>query len=384
MIKLVHIMKTAIYLGAAIALLRSVVAVLHTQDHRGHHGQEQVALEVEAPVNKPEDSWSSGDNGLITLAEQKEDVKTLNHDIAPIMSYTLLEANNVAKVKEPPPPSTYLSQKYRFSVGSTGDQWAITYTPYNDNLTCKNKAAILADVAAIAKKGFTSIRVYATDCSTLKHVGSAAALHRLKLILGVHIDDTILMLAQPQVNEIITWANGKWDLVEMIVIGNEAVFNQFTTAAMLAEFISQSREILREAGYTGPITTTEPLNILSQHASTLCPVIDVAAANIHPFFHPEVSADAAGDYVALELDRLEDLCEGKQGVTLETGWPKRGVANGDAVPGVLEQWVAIAAIKKMAGGRSAFLSFADDGWKDKGDFGVETSWGCSHIFGLDK
>ena len=85
----------------------------------------------------------------------------------------------------------------------------------------------------------------------------------------------------------------------------------------------------------------------------------------------------------MELDRLEELCEGMQGVNLETGWPKQGIANREAVPGVLEQWVAVAGIQKAAGGRSAFLGYADDGWKDEGEFGVETSWGCAHIFGID-
>ncbi|KAL2052961.1 hypothetical protein ABVK25_006902 [Lepraria finkii] len=350
---------------------------------RDYHGREQLVLEEDGQVDRSPNLTSLGNNVQITAAEEEEDTKPSKPDIAPTISYSPLEADDVAKFQDPLPPSSYLSLKHHFSVGSTGDQWAITYTPYNDDLTCKTKAAIQEDVAIIAKKGFTSIRVYATDCSTLKHVGSAAASHKLKLILGVHIDDTILMLAQPQINEIVTWAAGKWDRVEMIVIGNEAIFNEFTTAAMLAEFISSSRTILREAGYTGPITTTEPLNILSKYTSTLCPVIDVAAANIHPFFHPEVSADTAGDYVAVELDRLEELCEGMQGVNLETGWPKQGIANGAAVPGVLEQWVAVAGIQKAAGGRSVFLGYADDGWKDEGEFGVETSWGSAHIFGID-
>lgn len=383
MINLIHIMKTAIYLGGAIVLLRSAAAILPTYDHRGYPGREQPVLEEDGQVDRSPNLTSLGNNVRITAAEEEEDTKPSKPDIAPIISYSPLEADDVAKFQDPLPPSSYLSLKHHFSVGSTGDQWAITYTPYNDDLTCKTKAAIQEDVAIIAKKGFTSIRVYATDCSTLKHVGSAAASHKLKLILGVHIDDTILMLAQPQINEIVTWAAGKWDIVEMIVIGNEAIFNEFTTAAMLAEFISSSRTILREAGYTGPITTTEPLNILSKYTSTLCPVIDVVAANIHPFFHPEVSADTAGDYVAVELDRLEELCEGMQGVNLETGWPKQGIANGAAVPGALEQWVAIAGIQKAAGGRSVFLGYADDGWKDEGEFGVETSWGSAHIFGID-
>ncbi|KAK0515582.1 hypothetical protein JMJ35_001616 [Cladonia borealis] len=377
-------MKSAIYLGTAIALLRFAVAVLPTYEHGEYRGQNQLVLGDDDQANKSE---GIGMLEKIVGTGSAKEVDSAGSSIihnAAIPVETPLDADNVATFKDPSPPSSYLTQKYRFSVGSTTNQWAITYTPYNDDLTCKTKAAIDADVAMIAKKGFTSIRVYATDCSILKYVGSAAAYHKLKLILGIHIDDTILMLAQPQINEIITWANGNWDIVEMIVVGNEAIFNDFTTPNLLAEFITSARDHLREAGYSGPITTTEPIDILLHNKAILCPVIDVAAANIHPFFHADVSAEIAGDYVISELERLEEICPGMQAVNLETGWPKVGMANGVAVPGVLEQWVAVAGIQKTAGGRSVFLGFGDDGWKEEGEFGVETSWGCAHIFGVDQ
>lgn len=385
MLSLIHIMKSAIYLGAAIALLRIAAAVLSTHQNGEYRGQDQLVLGEDGQLNKTE---SNGTLERITGTGSAKEVESTGtsiiHDAA-IPVETPLDADNVATFKDPSPPSSYLTQKYRFSVGTTTNQWAITYTPYNDDLTCKTRADINADVATIAKKGFTSIRVYATDCSILKHVGSAAAYHKLKLILGIHIDDTILMLAQPQINEIIAWANGKWDTVEMIVIGNEAIFNDFTTPQLLAEFITSARDQLRSAGYPGPITTTEPLDILSHNAAILCPVIDVAAANIHPFFHADVSPEIAGDYVISELERLEEeICPGLQAVNLETGWPKVGMANGVAVPGVLEQWVAVVGIQKVAGGRSVFLGYADDGWKEEGEFGVETSWGCAHIFGVEE
>lgn len=68
-------------------------------------------------------------------------------------------------------------------------------------------------------------------------------------------------------------------------------------------------------------------------------------------------------------------------MNLETGWPRRGRPNGDAVPGFLEQWIAVAGIMEGAGGRSVVLGFEDEGWKDEGAFGVERSWGCGHVFG---
>ena len=257
----------------------------------------------------------------------------------------------------------------------------MTYSPYTSSGDCKSASAISSDVASIAAKGFSSIRLYSTDCSGLENVGSAASSHGLKLILGIFISETGISAAEEQIDEITSWAkaSGGWTAVEMIVVGNEAVFNSYCSASELAAFITKCKSAFSAAGYSGPITTTEPLNILTENAGTLCPVIDAAAANIHPFFNADVKAEDAGPFVAQELALLEKICPGKQAYNLETGWPSAGQTNGAACPGVEEQKVAI--IKEHVGGKCAFFSFENDLWKSEGEFAVEQSWGCSQLFG---
>lgn len=257
----------------------------------------------------------------------------------------------------------------------------MTYSPYTSSGGCKSASAVSTDMAAIASKGFSSIRLYSTDCSGLSHVSSAASSHGLQLVLGVFISETGISEAASQIHEIVSWANGNFENVEMVVIGNEAVFNGYCSASELASFLASARSILKSAGYTGPVTTTEPLNILQENAATLCPAMDVASANIHPFFNADVSASGAGAFVAQELKLLESICPGKETYNLETGWPNQGNSNGAACPGVEEQKEAVAAIQKAAGGKSAFFSFEDDLWKAEGDMGVERSWGCGQLFG---
>ncbi len=388
MLNLIQMMKYLIYLSALIALLRFVAAVLSNHhDHQAYHKRGQDVLGLAEGVRKSTNVTPLTGEADIALAQGLE-----FHTLKIPIPIEVLDAGNTASLYDADDTAAtklhpYLSShKHKFSVGTSTSQWAITYTPYNDDLTCKTASAISTDVASIASKGFTSVRLYATDCLALQHVGAAAATHGLKMIIGVHIDDLILGLAQPQITEIATWAEraGSWNLVEMIVIGNEAIFNEFTDAASLAAFIQTARTTLRLVGYNGPITTTEPLSILADHAHILCPVLDVAAANIHPFFHAEISADAAGEYVLEQLDRLAEVCEGLEAVNLETGWPKRGRSNGYAIPSVLDQMVAINSIKEQAGGRSVFLGFQDEEWKDGGEFDVETSWGCAYMFGEEQ
>ena len=87
--------------------------------------------------------------------------------------------------------------------------------------------------------------------------------------------------------------------------------------------------------------------------------------------------------MASELAHLSTLCPNlvnERAVALETGWPKRGRANGRAVPGAVEQEVAVRGIQERVGGRSVLVGWGDEAWRDGGEFGVEGSWGCGDIF----
>jgi exo-beta-1,3-glucanase (GH17 family) len=278
----------------------------------------------------------------------------------------------VEKTPEPAakPPASKPHKSSHHVIGSSGSQWCMTYSPYNGDGTCKDKASVSSDIAAIAAKGFTSVRLYSTDCSGLLHVGAAVKSHGLKLVLGIYISNRGVADAEAQIKDIIDWTSGDWGRVEMIVVGNEALFNGYCAADALVDLIATAKAAFAKAGYSGPITTAEPINILKEHAASLCPVLDVVAANIHPFFNSDVTADTAGDFVAQELQHLQQICPGLDSYNLETGWPSAGSHNGAAVPGVSEQQAAIISIQKKAGSHSVFFSFVDDKWKDEGQFGV--------------
>ncbi|KAI9680119.1 MAG: hypothetical protein M1817_005136 [Caeruleum heppii] len=271
-------------------------------------------------------------------------------------------------------PSSYTAQP----AENDNEKWCMTYSPYTNGGGCKPANEQASDIADIAKKGFSSIRLYSTDCGGLQAVGDAAKQHGLKIVAGVYIDQSGVGKAGEQVQALISW--GQFQLVEMIVLGNEAIFNKYVSASDLAAFISSSKQKLQAAGYNGPVTTTEPLNILQEVGSTLCSCLDVVSANIHPFFNKAVTAAEAGDFVAKQLELVSGICPGKTAYNLETGWPSQGNANGAAQPGKKEQEEAIKAIKASAGGKSVFFSYTDDMWKNAGEFGVEQHFGCSHLF----
>ena len=259
----------------------------------------------------------------------------------------------------------------------------MTYTPYNNDGSCKSADDVSSDIASIKAKGFTTVRIYATDCSGPQNVGAACAANGLKIILGVYVDNSgIGSNTDEQVSTLTSWGQeGNWDIVEMVVFGNEAIFNDYTSASQLAGAISSVKATFQAAGYSGPVTTTEPMDIMQENADTICPVVDVIAATIHPFFNDEVTASEAGSFVASQLSALSALCNNeKDAYNLETGWPWKGNANGAAVPGVEEQKTAIAGIVASAGSKSAIFSFENDAWKSPGDLDVEQYWGCADLF----
>lgn len=268
-------------------------------------------------------------------------------------------------------------------LGVTGEKWAITYTPYTEDAAglCKDSSTVKSDIALIASKGFKALRVYSTDCGALESIPAAAAEHGLQLILGIFINQSGIGGAQQQVDQILSW--GKFQMVDLVVVGNEALFTTppRASAGDLAGFISSTKAALKAKGYNGPVTTAEPLNIWQANAGALCDAVDVVGLNIHPFFNADVEASGAGTFARGQLEIAAALCPGKDAYNLETGWPSAAThCNGKACAGPAEQAAAIKSIMAEIGGKSVMFSFGDDKWKQPGEFGCEQHWGSIQLY----
>ncbi|KAL2818103.1 glycoside hydrolase superfamily [Aspergillus granulosus] len=281
------------------------------------------------------------------------------------------------------PSSTSTSTATSVPVATSGPGLGMTFTPYETNGECMSKANVIKNVGIIKEKGFTHVRVYGTDCYTLEYVGAACKTHGLKMILGVFIDGSgIGDAVHSQVNDIASWA--QWDIVALISAGNEAVTNGFVQPGDLAAFVTSAKATWAAAGYTGEVTVAEAINPWLEHGSTLCSVVDVIGANLHPFFNAEFSASQAGELVSNQIRDIKAVCPGKDLINLETGWPNAGLANGKAIPSPSEQAIAIKSLVEKVGSVSVFFSYSDDAWKSKfqssDQFKVETHWGCIDQF----
>ncbi len=268
-------------------------------------------------------------------------------------------------------------------LGSTGDLWAMTYTPYSNGGGCKSAGEVLADITRIRKAGFTSLRGYSTDCDYLANVGAAARANGMKIMVGIFIDEpgcenTTPSVAQ-QISAITSWA--QWDLVELAIVGNEAGHNEYCTASQLASLISHVKGVLRSQGCQATVTTSDTLDVYLRpdFASAICAVVDVAAINAHAYFNAGTPPQSAGVFVQGQLSILEGICS-KKAYVLETGYPSSGAQNGLAICSKQDQEVAIKSIIEVVGSQVVFFSFENDLWKEAGQCQCEQSWGCIDVF----
>ncbi|KAF2281210.1 glycoside hydrolase [Westerdykella ornata] len=282
-----------------------------------------------------------------------------------------------------PPPSYHGGGR----IVTNGNKWAMTYTPYTRDGQCRSPAQVKEDIANIARLGFTTIRSYSTDCGVFENVVPECQKHGIKVIYGIFLEGggsggrgAFSSYANNQLNEIIQKAPK--DSVAMIIVGNEALFNNYATPQELASYITHVKQQLTGAGFPSDIavTTTEPVGTWEQKGKALCGAIDVFAVQIHPYFTSSVSASEAGSFAAQQLEQAAKVCpeaasRGKY--ITEIGWPKAGRANGAAQPGVEQQKTAIKDILGKVGKESILFSYQDDYWKNPGEYGVEQSFGCS-------
>ncbi|KKA31152.1 hypothetical protein TD95_004866 [Thielaviopsis punctulata] len=265
--------------------------------------------------------------------------------------------------------------------GQQSDHWAITYTPYTDDTgACKSKSAVYEDIKNIKSMGFTTVRVYSTDCDTLTNVGGACEEYGIRMIIGVFIKEAGCAYSgdiKEQVEGIISW--GKFDMVDMLVVGNEAVFGGLCSASQLATLITTVKSTCDAAGYTGPYSTAETVNVWQESGSALCDVVDIAGAQTHPYFNAETTPSTSGSFVKGQIDIVKKVCN-KPAISLECGWPTEGSCNGSACPGVSEQKEAMDSVRSTCGEEVVFFTYGEALWKSPGSCGCEPYFNIMAVF----
>ncbi|KAK9314098.1 glycoside hydrolase superfamily [Lipomyces starkeyi] len=265
---------------------------------------------------------------------------------------------------------------------STIVPYALSYSPYTNSGDCKTAEEVTEDLAIIAATGISTVRIYGTDCNSISTVESAAAMYALKVIQGLWIDSSGIDSIDSGVSDLISWGSmdSNWDMIAMITVGNEAVQDGYVTVSELLTKISSVRTQLRDAGYTGPITTAETPNVFISNPE-LCTsdLLDIVAINAQPYFDEHATAETAGEFDLGQIQVTKAACNNRDVFITETGYPSSGLTNYNNVPSVENQKIAIKNILEATNGNVTMFTMYNDLWKALGPYEVEQSFGIFYF-----
>ncbi|KAI5194095.1 glycoside hydrolase [Aureobasidium subglaciale] len=267
------------------------------------------------------------------------------------------------------------------SSGSGPSGYGIVYSPYSDNGGCKSQDEVNSDFAKIHSyaqsngDSFDFVRIYGTDCNQVTTVLSACEQYDLKIFAGVYtiwdakaFSDELTILTKA--------ASGSWDRFQTISIGNEVVNSGKVAAGAVKGLVDTAKATLTAAGYSGPVVAVDTLVAVVANPE-LCDASDYVAVNSHPFFDGGVAAENSGEWLVQQMQRVSEVCGGKETWITETGWPTQGNTNGVAVPSVQNQKAAISSMKAAVSSNIVWFTAFNDMWKSNSasTFNAEQYWG---------
>ncbi|TGZ80188.1 glycoside hydrolase [Ascodesmis nigricans] len=267
---------------------------------------------------------------------------------------------------------------------------SIVYSPYHaredgKGRRCKSEAEIKTDIETLS--AFDLLRLYSTDC---KQVSRALQFGTHKLFIGLENTNN----PENEYNDLLNAVKengGSWDRIDTVSLGNEVTnFGKFNgDNQAYAAAINAMRERLRSDGFQGSVVGADTfIAIMSDPTGAVCKASDYIAANAHPFFDGGYAASEAGNFLRdMARAMTEKLtaagCTGKEIRFAETGWPKKGDANGRAEPSLENQAVAVKSILEAYPNTILFTAF-DDKWKEDTPEtkGTEQHWGIAGVESL--
>lgn len=258
--------------------------------------------------------------------------------------------------------------------------YALAYSPYNSDGSCKNGDDVFNDLQNIKNKGVSRIRVYGTDCNSLETIQPACQQLGIKVNQGLWISDAGVDSLDASLSLLIQYGQSKgWDVLEYITVGNEAINSGYCSVEDLIGKINSVKSQLQSAGYSGQITTSEPPVTFENHPE-LCTQaqIDFVGINPHSYFNGNCDAANAGEFIKGQLQLVQQSCGTSNVVITETGYPSQGATNGGNIPSKANQLIAVQSILDH-NDQVTILTWTDDYWKHPGPYGIEQYFGIGDL-----
>ena len=203
-------------------------------------------------------------------------------------------------------------------------------------------------------------------------VADIAARHGLQVWQGIWLGADRARNAK-EIARGIALARAHPDTIMRVVVGNEVLLRRELPPAELIAAIDEVRAAVRQ-----PVTYADVWEFWEQFPEVAAHV-DIVTIHLLPYWedHP-TGIDGAVAHVDEIHRRIARLFPGKPVAIGETGWPSRGRARADAVPGVVNQAVFLRRFIALAAREGLdynLIEAFDQGWKYQNEGVVGANWG---------
>ncbi|MDB6062075.1 MAG: ndvC [Verrucomicrobiaceae bacterium] len=232
-----------------------------------------------------------------------------------------------------------------------------------------------ADLAILAKY-FSCVRTY--SMTGLEQLPVYAQKHGLKVMLGAWVGSDPVS-TKLEIDQLIAAANRYPDVVQSVIVGNEALLRKDISGARLAELITQVKSQVHQ-----PVTYADVWEFWDKNPE-VAPAVDFITIHLLPYWEDEPSSiDRALDHVANIREDFGRRFSPKDILIGETGWPSEGRQRETARTGRINQAKFIRGFVAMAehnGWDYNLIEAFDQPWKRVNEGAVGGYWG---LFDADR
>lgn len=232
-----------------------------------------------------------------------------------------------------------------------------------------------ADLALLARY-FSCVRTY--SMTGLEELPVYAQKHGLTVMLGAWVGSDPIS-TRLEIEQLVTVANRYPDVVQSVIVGNEALLRKDISGARLAELITEVKGRVRQ-----PVTYADVWEFWLKHPQ-VAPAVDFITIHLLPYWEDDPTGiDDALKHVADVREEYGRLFSPKDILIGETGWPSSGRERETAVPSLINQAKFIRGFVAMAehnGWNYNLIEAFDQPWKRANEGAVGGYWG---LFDADR
>ncbi|AOO65823.1 exo-beta-1,3-glucanase [Sulfurospirillum halorespirans] len=216
----------------------------------------------------------------------------------------------------------------------------------------------------------------------LEELPEIARKHGLKLWLGAWVSSDAA-LTKKEIDTTIRLAKENKDIVETVVVGNEALLRRDVSAGQLVGYIQEVKQALPDM----VITYADVWEFWNKHPE-VAPAVDRVTIHILPYWEDKpISVEKALLHVKNIRELMQQKIPDKEIVIGETGWPSEGRMREGAYPSAVNQAIFTRGFVQMAeesGWKYNFIEAFDQPWKRMSEGAVGGFWGLFDADRADK